>query len=137
MEPRRNKTIAPSIRVKDMQKSLDLCMKAIGFRTSDKLTRKDGRIAHASVGFDSPLLMLAPIEYVRTPQTKKDLAKNKLGIGVQFHIGINGSKKLDEFFTDVKAKGITIINEPMIEFWGNRIFTVRDPVGYALMFSFN
>ena len=137
MEPRKNKTIAPSIRVKDMQKSLDFYTKTLGFQTSDKLTRKDGRIAHASVGFDSPLLMLAPIEYVRTPQTKKDLAKNKLGIGVQFHIGINGSKKLDEFFTDVKAKGITIINEPMIEFWGNRIFTVRDPVGYALMFSFN
>lgn len=135
MELRRNNTLAPSIRVKDMQKSLDFYTKTLGFQTSDKLTRKDGRIVHASVGFDSPLLMLSPIEYVRTPRTKEDLAKNKLGVGIEFYIGINGSKKLDAFFTEVKAKGVTVINEPKTEFWGDRIFTVRDPDGYALTFS--
>ena len=135
MEPRKNKTIAPSIRVKDMQKSLDFYTKTLGFQTTDKLTRRDGRIAHASVGFDSPLLMLSPVEYVRTAQTKEDLVKNKLGVGVEFYIGMNGSKKLDEFFTELKAKGITVINEPKTEFWGDRIFTVRDPDGYALTFS--
>src|SRR5436309_8765632 len=98
MEARRNNTIAPSIRVKDMQKSLDFYTKTLGFQATDTLTRKDGRIAHASVGFDSPLLMLSPIEYVRTPQTKEDLAKNKLGVGVGFHIGMTGPKKLDAFF---------------------------------------
>ncbi len=135
MEARRNNTLAPSIRVKDMQKSLDFYTKALGFQTTDKLTRRDGRIAHASVGFDSTQIMLSPVEYVRTLQTKEDLAKNKLGIGVEFYIGINGSKKLDEFFTEVKAKGITVINEPKTEFWGDRIFTVKDPDGYALTFS--
>ena len=135
MEARRNTTIAPSIRVKDMQKSLDFYTKTLGFQTTDKLTRRDGRIAHASVGFDSPLLMLSPVEYVRTPQTKDDLAKNKLGVGVQFCIGMNGTKKLDAFFTEVKAKGITVINEPKTEFWGDRIFTVKDPDGYAITFS--
>ena len=135
MEARRNNTIAPSIRVKDMQKSLDFYTKTLGFQTTEKLTRRDGRIAHASVGFDSPLLMLSPVENVRTPQTKEDLAKNRLGIGVEFYIGMNGSKKLDQFFTEVKAKGVTVINEPKNEFWGHRVFTVRDPDGYALTFS--
>lgn len=135
METRRNNTIAPSIRVLDMQKSLDFYTKTLGFQASDKLTRRDGRIVHASVGFDSPLLLLSPIEYVRTPQTKEDLAKNKLGVGVQFYIGMNGSKTLDVFYTEVKAKGVTVINEPKTELWGDRIFTVRDPDGYALTFS--
>jgi len=135
METRRNNTIAPSIRVKDMQKSLDFYSKTLGFQTTDKLIRRDGKIAHASVGFDSPLLMLSPVEYVRTPQTKADLAKNKLGVGVEFYIGMNGSRKLDEFFTEVKAKGITVINDPKTEFWGDRLFTVKDPDGYALTFS--
>ena len=135
METRRNNAIAPSIRVKDMQKSLDWYTKTLGLQTTDKLTRRDGRIVHASVGFDSTLIMLSPVEYVRTPQTKEDLAKNKLGIGVEFYIAINGSKKLDEFFTEVKAKGITVINEPKTEFWGDRLFTVRDPDSYALTFS--
>lgn len=135
MEARRNNTIAPSIRVKDMQKSLDFYTKMLGFQTSDKLTRKDGRIAHASVGFDSTLIMLAPVENVRTQQTKDELAKNKLGVGVEFYIGLNGTRKLDEFFTEIKNKGITVINEPKTEFWGDRIFTVGDPDGYALTFS--
>jgi uncharacterized glyoxalase superfamily protein PhnB len=134
MEARKNTTI-PSIRVKDMPKSLDFYTKTLGFQTSDTLTRKDGRIVHASVGFDSPLLMLSPVEQVRTPQTKEDLTKNKLGVGVEFCIGMNGVKKLDAFFNEVKAKGITVINEPKTEFWGDRIFTVKDPDGYALTFS--
>ena len=135
MEARRNNTIAPSIRVKDMQKSLDFYTKTLGFQATDKLTRKDGTIAHASVGFDSPLLMLSPVDYVRTQQTKEDLAKNKLGVGVEFCIGMSGTRKLDAFFTEVKAKGITVVNEPKTEFWGDRIFTVKDPDGYALTFS--
>jgi uncharacterized glyoxalase superfamily protein PhnB len=135
METRLNNTLASSIRVKDMQKSLDFYTKTLGFQTIDKLTRRDGRIAHASVGFDSPLLMLSPVEYVRTPQTKQDLTKNKLGVGIELYIGMNGSKKLDEFFTEIKAKGITVVNEPKTEFWGDRIFTVKDPDGYALTFS--
>jgi uncharacterized glyoxalase superfamily protein PhnB len=123
------------MRVRDIQKSLDFYTKTLGFQATDKLTRRDGKIAHASVGFDSPLLMLSPVEYVRTPRTKEELAKNKLGVGVEFYIGMNGSKKLDDFFTEVKAKGITVINEPKTEFWGHRIFTVKDPDGYALTFS--
>jgi len=81
------------------------------------------------------MIMLSPVEYVRTQQTKDELAKNKLGVGVEFYIGLNGTKNLDEFFTEIKAKGITVISEPKTEFWGDRIFTVRDPDGYALTFS--
>jgi uncharacterized glyoxalase superfamily protein PhnB len=135
MEPRKTNTIAPSIRVKDIQKSLEFYTQKLGFQATDKSTRKDGRLAHASVGFDSPLLMLDPVEYVQTEQTKDELLKNKLGIGVEFHIGMIETKKLDAFFSEVKAKGVTVINEPKTEFWGKRQFTVKDPDGYALTFS--
>lgn len=135
METRRNNKIAPSIRVKDMQKSLEFYPNTLGFKTSDKLTSKDGKIAHASVGFDSTLIMLSPVANVRTSQTKDELAKNKHGVGVEFYIGMNGFKKLDEFFTEAKSKGVQVINEPKTEFWGDKIFTVRDPDGYALTFS--
>ena len=135
MGPRKNSTNAPSLRVKNMKKSLDFYTNELGFRVSGKLLRKNGKVAHVSVGFDSPLLMLSPVETVRTQATKDDLANNKHGIGVEFHIGMNGTRKLDEFFTQLKVRGITIINEPKTEFWGDRIFTVRDPDGYALTFS--
>jgi uncharacterized glyoxalase superfamily protein PhnB len=135
MEARKNISIAPSIKVKDMQKSLDFYTKKLGFQATDKLASRDGRIVHASVGFDSPLLMLSPVEAVQAANTREDLAKNKPGVGVEFYIGISGSRKLDEFFSEVKTKGVTVINEPKTESWGDRIFTIRDPDGYALTFS--
>jgi uncharacterized glyoxalase superfamily protein PhnB len=131
----RKTSISPSIRVKDIEKSLDFYTKTLGFLTWDKFARKNGKIAHASVGFDSPLIMISPVEYVRTQQTKENLSKNKVGVGVEFYIGMNGSKSLDEFFSELKAKGITVISEPKTEFWGDRIFTVQDPDGYAITFS--
>ena len=135
MEQRKQNAIAPSIRVKDMQKSLDFYTKTLGFKTSDELKRKDGKIAHAAVGFDSALIMLSPVDSIRTPQTKDDLAKNKPGVGVELYIGLSGSKKLDAFFSEIKGKGVPVVNEPKTEAWGDRIFTVRDPDGYALTFS--
>jgi len=117
MYARNNNTIVLSIGVKDMQKSLDFYTKTLVFQTTDKLTRQNGKIAHAAVGFDSPLLMLSPVEYVRAPQTQEDLAKNKPGVCVDFYIGTTGAKKLEACFTEVKAKGATVINEPKTESW--------------------
>lgn len=135
MEPRRKQTIAPSIRVKDIERSLDFYTKILGFRTSGWTTRQNGRIAHVSVGFDVPLLMLSPMEYVRTWRTKENFVNNKVGIGVEFYIGLTGTRSIDTYFGELKAKGVTVINEPATESWGDRIFTILDPDGYALTFS--
>ncbi|HEY6953464.1 MAG TPA: VOC family protein, partial [Bacteroidota bacterium] len=45
------------------------------------------------------------------------------------------TKTVDDYYNELKTKGITVVNEPTTEFWGDRIFTVRDPDGYALTFS--
>lgn len=134
MEPQRNNTIVLNIRVKDIQKSIDFYTKALGLQITEKLIGEDGTIVHASVGFGSTLIRLLPIEYAQAPQMKEDIAKNKLGVGVEFYIGMNESKKLDEFLDDVKTKGITIINEPKTELWSNKLFTVTDPDGYTISF---
>jgi len=135
MQNHRDSKFAPGIKVRDMQRSLEFYTKTLGFTIMDTLTRIDGKIAHASIGVDSPVLTLSPIDSVRTPQAKKDLAENKLGVGVRFHFDMSEGKKLDEFFIELKEKGIKIVNEPRTEFWGDRIFTIEDPDGYTLTFS--
>lgn len=135
MENRRNCKFAPGIKVRDMQKSLEFYTKMLGFMTMDKLTRRNGNVAHASVGIDSPVLSLSSIDSVCTPQVKKELRRNKLGVGVRFHFGMTGTRTLDEYFIELKAKGIKVVSEPKTEFWGDRIFTVEDPDGYTLTFS--
>jgi uncharacterized glyoxalase superfamily protein PhnB len=135
MEAARNQTITPSLRVRDIQKSLDFYTKTLGFQTSGRITRQNGKIAHVSVGFDSPLLMLSPMEYVRTWRTKENFINNKVGVGVEFYINLNETTTVDVYFNELKSKGVTVINEPKTEFWGDRIFSIRDPDGYALTFS--
>jgi len=106
MEVPRSNRFTPVMKVKE------ICGKMLGIPSTDKLTGKGGKIVHSAVGFDSPLLMLSPVKYLQTPEPKEDLAKNKLVAGVEFHLGINGSGNLDGFLTQVRAKGITVINEP-------------------------
>ena len=48
---------------------------------------------------------------------------------------MTGAKRLDDYFIELKRKGIKVVNEPKTEFWGDRIFTVEDPDGYTLTFS--
>ena len=78
METRRNSKFAPGIKVRDMQTSIEFYTRTLGFMTMDKLTRRNGKIAHASVGIDSPVLTLSPIDAVRTPQTKKEVPAESL-----------------------------------------------------------
>jgi uncharacterized glyoxalase superfamily protein PhnB len=135
MKSQRTNTITASIRVADMQKSLDFYTKTLGFQTIDKLIRPDGKIEHASVGIDSPLVMLSPARNVRSPEPRAVSATNMFGIAVEFHICVDGWKNPDEFFTELKAKGITVTNEPETDFLGNKSFTVTDPDGYAISFG--
>jgi uncharacterized glyoxalase superfamily protein PhnB len=135
METLKERVLAPAIKVKDMEKSLSFYTKMLGFMTMDKLVRKNGKIAHASVGLSSPVLMLSPIDAVRTPQTKGELKENKLGVGVRFQFGMTGTRKLDDYFVEVQKKGIKVLAEPKTEYWGDRNFTIEDPDGYVLTFS--
>jgi len=112
MEARKNAAIASSIRVRDMQKNLDFYSKTSGFQAADKLHDKDGKAAQSTVGFDSPLLILSSMWYLGRHQTKDDPRETGLGGCVEFCIGRSGTGKLDAFFAEVKAKGITVINQP-------------------------
>jgi PhnB protein len=128
-------SISPSIKVKDIQKSLDFYTKNLGFRSSDTLTRKDGKIAHVCVGFDSATLMLSSIENDPTTQSKQDLGTTKLGVGVEFYIEMSPAKKIEAFFSEVKGRGVTIMNVPKTEIWGDKTFCLTDPDGYSLKFA--
>ena len=127
--------VIPSIRVKDIQKSLEFYTKTLGFQTSGWVTRHNGLTAHVSVGFSTPLLMLSPMEYVRTWRTKENLLRKMVGVGVEFYISLEGVSTVDAYFKELAAKGVTVINEPKTEFWGDRIFSISDPDGYVLTFS--
>ena len=111
MEARRNNAIASSIRVKDMQKSLLFYSRLSGFRSAGTPPGGDGKVPCATVGFDSPMLLLSPVYFSRIRLTGEGLAQTHRDAGVEFCIGRSGTGKLDAFFTEVKARGITVVNQ--------------------------
>ena len=61
--------------------------------------------------------------------------KKMVGVGVEFYIYVDAPRTVDDYFKELKAKGVTVINELKTEFWGDRIFSISDPDGYVLTFS--
>jgi uncharacterized glyoxalase superfamily protein PhnB len=135
MDIQKTNTIAPSIRVRDIQQSIGFYTRTLGFMTLEKHICKNGDIVVATVGLDSPMLMLLPFRTIRTHERKEEFQQKKPGIGVRFRFGMTGTRTLDEYFAEVKRKGATIVEEPKTEFWGDRMFTILDPDGYTLTFS--
>jgi uncharacterized glyoxalase superfamily protein PhnB len=57
------------------------------------------------------------------------------GTGVEISIYPEGDFNIDEYYEQVQANGATIEREIKSEYWGDRVFVVRDPDGYRLMFG--
>ena len=44
-------------------------------------------------------------------------------------------ENVDEFYGELKAKGVKIVSEPHTQFYGMREFMIADPDGWLLMFA--
>ncbi|MBL8165914.1 MAG: VOC family protein, partial [Anaerolineae bacterium] len=54
------------------------------------------------------------------------------GDGVIFMVYVNEATDIDAYYADVQSKGVTIVEPIKTEYWGDRIFSVKDPDGYYL-----
>ena len=111
MEGRNKNASAPSMKAKHMPKSLHVYTNSFGPHPSDRPSRKHDPTDGESLGFDSPLIVLLPVETAYLAPSSGEPARLPTP-SFEFCFGTNGSKTLEEFFTFVRAKGITVIREP-------------------------
>jgi uncharacterized glyoxalase superfamily protein PhnB len=52
--------------------------------------------------------------------------------GVTLMIYVPDDVDLDEYYASVKSKGVVLDSEIKTEYWGDRVFSLKDPDGYAL-----
>ena len=55
--------------------------------------------------------------------------------GVQFMIYLPEGQSIDGYYADLKAKGVTLDDEPTDSYWGDRVFSLHDLNGYWLTFA--
>lgn len=115
-------SLVPSIVVRDVPATLEWFNK-LGFATVYTLPGPDGSIAHAEVARDADTrLMLGPASWGGTPGST----------GMSLYIKADGS--VDAYYDRITAAGITAMEPPSTQFWGDRIFTVEHPDGYRITF---
>ena len=118
--------ISPALAVRDMKKTIEFYRDSLGFNMV--LVSPDiNNPAYAELSKDGMALMFI-------------LAKNcaigseeKLGVGVNLYMQIDGD--IDEYYQELKKRGVKITVDITDEPYGIRDFTVEDVNGYQLTFN--
>lgn len=116
--------ILPFLQCKDLEASHKFYTEKLGF-TSKPLMGPDGKLQTALINYGNSVMMgLGPD---LAPMTERGQGVNIMLYPDDFDI--------DAYYQQVKSKGVAIDYDIKTEYWGDRIFSVKDPDGYYLTFG--
>ncbi len=115
--------IMPVLAVKDLSASIAFYKDKLGFNHGMTMPGPDGAPNFAIVDL-SPQAMFGLQLDANAPAQRGD--------GVIFMVYVNEATDIDAYYADVQSKGVTIVEPIKTEYWGDRIFSVKDPDGYYL-----
>ena len=118
--------ISPTLAVRNMEQTIQFYRDSLGFKMGMAFPDADNP-EYADLSRDGMVLMFIPAKNVGVG------AKEKLGIGVNLYMQINGD--IDEYYRELKNKGIRVVVDIKDEPFGIRDFTVEDINGYRLTFN--
>ena len=117
--------LTASITVADIQKSMAWYRDAVGFEVAQQFER-DGALRAVALQAGDVRILLNQDDGAKG----WDRAKGE-GISIQFIT----SNNVDDLAARIKASGSAIDSEPADMPWGMRMFRLRDPDGFKLVFS--
>ncbi len=113
--------IMPILSVKDIEASIAFYRDMLGFNHDFTMPGPDGTPTFAGVSLGKAAFGLD-----LQPQSAKG------GEGVIFMVYVADDADLDAYYAQVQARGVKIEQEIKDEYWGDRVFGVRDNSGYYL-----
>jgi uncharacterized glyoxalase superfamily protein PhnB len=118
--------ISPTLAVRNMKQTIEFYKNSLGFKMGMAFPDSDNP-EYADLSKDGMVLMFIPAENVGIGK------EEKLGVGVNIYMQIDGD--IDEYYNELKNKGIKIVVDIKDEPYGIRDFTVEDLDGYKLTFN--
>ncbi|MDY6917999.1 MAG: VOC family protein [Chloroflexota bacterium] len=120
--------LSPTIAVRDMKRAIEFYRDVLGFDLGAVFPSVDDlqNAAYADLSKDGMVLMLIPAASTGVG------ADERLGIGVNFYMEIDGN--LDDYYAELKRRGVAVAVDIKDEPFGIRDFTVKDADGYHLTF---
>ena len=118
--------VSPTLAVRDMKQTIQFYRDSLGFKMGMAFPDADNP-EYADLSKDGMVIMLIPTKNAGIG------GNQKLGIGVNLYMQIDGN--IDEYYSELKKKGVEISVDIKDEPFGIRDFTVEDINGYKLTFN--
>ena len=118
--------ISPTLAVRNMKQTIQFYRDLLGFKMGMAFPDADNP-EYADLSRDGMVVMLIPAGNVGIG------AEEKLGVGVNLYMQVDGN--IDEYYDELKHKGVKLVVDIKDEPFGIRDFTVEDINGYKLTFN--
>ena len=118
--------ISPTLAVRNMKQTIELYKNSLGFKMGMAFPDADNP-EYADLSKDGMVLMFIPAKNMGIGK------EEKLGVGVNIYMQIDGD--IDEYYNELKNKGVKIVVDIKDEPYGIRDFAVEDIDGYKLTFN--
>ena len=125
----RRPTFGSAVLYKDPVAALDWLEKAFGFERMMVITDAAGRLVHSEMRFGDGYIMVGGefADFVASPASVG--GKNTQSIHVHLKDGI------DAHCARARAAGAVIVREPEDQFYGDRVYSAKDPEGHVWSFG--
>ena len=116
-------TVLPILAVKDFDASLKFYTEKLGFLSEFNMEGPDGKNVFGFVAKENVKIALS--------DDKPDYERGRGVVLMLYPDGLD----IDAFYKEVQDKGVTITEDLKTEYWGDRVFSIKDPDGYYLTFG--
>ncbi len=123
-EKLRLRSVAPSLTVDDLEKSLAFYEGVLGFHVKERWIH-EGKLAGVEMVAGTVSLYLGQDDW------KKGRARAK---GEGFRVYCTTAQDIDALAAQIKSRGGQLLEEPKTQSWGTRDFAVADPDGFKITF---
>jgi PhnB protein len=126
-------SIQPTLSVADVATAVRF-YRALGFDTLFEVPGGDDGLAYAILRHGATYLHVAPLEVpdASDPEWVEATKRGPRGLGVQLYAMVDD---VEGHFVRAQQAGLEVLSGPKDEFWGDRVFTGRDPFGYVWSFA--
>ena len=118
--------LSPLLAVRNMKETIEFYKSSLGFKVGMAFPDANNP-EYVDLSKDGMVLMFIPAKNCGIGK------KEKLGIGVNLYMNIDGD--IDEYYDELKRRGVKIAVDIKDEPYGIRDFTVEDVNGYQLTFN--
>ncbi len=128
-DPFKHSSLGSGVFYKDPRAALDWLEVAFGFERSMVVSDADGKLVHSEMRFGDCYIIVDSewADYVASPSSVA--GKNTQSVYVRLKDAI------DAHCEQARAAGAEIIQEPMDQFYGERLYRARDPEGHIWTFT--